>query len=141
LSDQNRNSTPASLPPDAAARLFALSHDLMGAIDRSGRLVWTNAAWEETLGWTPEELAEINYLELVHPDDHEQLLVAHSALVGGAPEWPPTELRVRARERRCDALVAAGRAEAAVGDLQHLVEFVRDENDAEALCRHAAECL
>ena len=32
-----------------------------------------------------------------------------------------TELHVRARERRCDALLAAGRAEAAVGDLQHLV--------------------
>ena len=32
-----------------------------------------------------------------------------------------TELHVRARERRCDALLAAGRAAAAVGDLQHLV--------------------
>jgi DNA-binding SARP family transcriptional activator len=32
-----------------------------------------------------------------------------------------TELHVRARERRCDALLAAGRAEAAVSDLQHLV--------------------
>ncbi|SFF65378.1 AfsR/SARP family transcriptional regulator [Blastococcus tunisiensis] len=32
-----------------------------------------------------------------------------------------TELHVRARERRCDALLAAGRAEAAVPDLQRLV--------------------
>ncbi|WP_166521297.1 BTAD domain-containing putative transcriptional regulator [Modestobacter roseus] len=32
-----------------------------------------------------------------------------------------TELRVRARERRCDALVAVGRPEAAVADLQQLV--------------------
>ncbi|WP_164704304.1 AfsR/SARP family transcriptional regulator [Blastococcus litoris] len=32
-----------------------------------------------------------------------------------------TELHVRARERRCDALLAAGRAEAAVTDLQRLV--------------------
>ncbi|MGZ4547404.1 MAG: BTAD domain-containing putative transcriptional regulator [Blastococcus sp.] len=31
------------------------------------------------------------------------------------------ELRVRARERRCDALLAMGRPEAAVPDLQHLV--------------------
>ncbi|HEX2074932.1 MAG TPA: BTAD domain-containing putative transcriptional regulator [Geodermatophilus sp.] len=31
------------------------------------------------------------------------------------------ELRVRARERRCDALLAVGRADAAVSDLQHLV--------------------
>ena len=32
-----------------------------------------------------------------------------------------TELHVRARERRCDALLAVGRPEAAVTDLQHLV--------------------
>jgi DNA-binding SARP family transcriptional activator len=32
-----------------------------------------------------------------------------------------TELRVRARERRCDALLAVGRADAAATDLQHLV--------------------
>ncbi|NEK58947.1 AAA family ATPase [Geodermatophilus sabuli] len=32
-----------------------------------------------------------------------------------------TELQVRARERRCDALLAMGRADAAVTDLQHLV--------------------
>ena len=32
-----------------------------------------------------------------------------------------TELQVRARERRCDALLALGRPEAAVPDLQHLV--------------------
>jgi DNA-binding SARP family transcriptional activator len=32
-----------------------------------------------------------------------------------------TELHVRARERRCDALLAVGRADAAVTDLQHLV--------------------
>jgi DNA-binding SARP family transcriptional activator len=31
------------------------------------------------------------------------------------------ELKIRARERRCDALLAVGRADAAVGDLQHLV--------------------
>ncbi|TFV87175.1 AfsR/SARP family transcriptional regulator [Blastococcus sp. CT_GayMR16] len=32
-----------------------------------------------------------------------------------------SELQVRARERRCDALLAVGRADAAVTDLQHLV--------------------
>ncbi|MFW3169790.1 BTAD domain-containing putative transcriptional regulator [Geodermatophilus sp. CPCC 206100] len=32
-----------------------------------------------------------------------------------------TELHVRARERRCDALLAVGRADSAVADLQHLV--------------------
>ena len=54
---------------------------------------------------------------------------------GAASRWPSsatcrragtdrlrlTELHVRARERRCDALLGVGRADAAVTDLQHLV--------------------
>jgi PAS domain S-box-containing protein len=80
-----------------AERFVAISHDLMCACEVHGQIVWSNPAWGRQLGWSAEELETKNYLELVHPDDHEGLLVAHSALVGGAPEWPPTELRVLAR--------------------------------------------
>jgi PAS domain S-box-containing protein len=79
-----------------AERFVAISHDLMCACEVHGQIVWSNPAWRH-LGWSADELETKNYLELVHPDDHEGLLVAHSALVGGAPEWPPTELRVLAR--------------------------------------------
>ncbi|MGY1609801.1 BTAD domain-containing putative transcriptional regulator [Geodermatophilus sp. SYSU D00700] len=41
---------------------------------------------------------------------------------GAADRHRLTELHVRARERRCDALLATGRADAAVTDLQRLVE-------------------
>ena len=39
--------------PASAGRLFALSHDLMGALDREGRRVWANPAWEVVLGRDP----------------------------------------------------------------------------------------
>jgi PAS domain S-box-containing protein len=67
----------------------------MGAIDRTGRLVWTNPAWESVLGWTAETLGETAYLDLVHPDDRGRIQVAESALRRGAAHWPDTELRVR----------------------------------------------
>jgi PAS domain S-box-containing protein len=70
----------------------------MGAIGRDGRFVWTNPAWQDTLGWSPEELAQVNYLELVHPDDRTRISIAEAALTGGAPHWPDTELRVRHRD-------------------------------------------
>jgi PAS domain S-box-containing protein len=85
-------------PETRAERFVAISHDLMCACEVHGQIVWSNPAWGRQLGWDGDELVTKNYLELVHPDDHEGLLVAHSALVGGAPEWPPTELRVRARD-------------------------------------------
>jgi PAS domain S-box-containing protein len=80
----------------------------MGAIDRHGRLVWTNPAWETTLGWTSDELAEMNYLELVHPDDRNRVEVAQAALSHGAPHWPDTELRVRHRGGRHHWILFSG---------------------------------
>jgi PAS domain S-box-containing protein len=71
----------------------------MGAIDWNGRFVWTNPAWEDVLGWTPDALAEIRYLELVHPDDRERIAAAEGELVAGAvAHWPDTGLRVRHRD-------------------------------------------
>ena len=70
----------------------------MCACEVHGLIVWANPAWERLLGWTSADLDGRNYLELVHEDDHEGLLAAHAALVGGAKEWPATELRVRARD-------------------------------------------
>ncbi|TQN38152.1 transcriptional regulator [Blastococcus colisei] len=63
------------------------------------------ALLDEALGlWRGEPLAELGDLPAAATD-----------------RLRLTELHVRARERRCDALLAAGRAEAAVTDLQHLV--------------------
>ncbi|MCZ2858600.1 AfsR/SARP family transcriptional regulator [Blastococcus sp. VKM Ac-2987] len=63
------------------------------------------ALLEEALGlWRGEPLAELGDLPAAASD-----------------RLRLTELQVRARERRCDALLAVGRPEAAVPDLQHLV--------------------
>jgi DNA-binding SARP family transcriptional activator len=63
------------------------------------------ALLDESLGlWRGEPLAELGDLPSAATD--------RLGLV---------ELHVRARERRCDALLAVGRPEAAIGDLQHLV--------------------
>ena len=71
----------------------------MGAIDRDGRFVWANPAWEHVLGWTSDELAAMRYLELVHPQDRERIEAAEGVLVAGAAlRWPDTELRVRHRD-------------------------------------------
>jgi PAS domain S-box-containing protein len=87
-----------TLPASSAARLVALSHDLMGAIDREGRLAWTNPAWQRVLGWTATELVGRSYAELIHPEDREQAAAAATALAGGEPSWPDTDVRVRARD-------------------------------------------
>jgi PAS domain S-box-containing protein len=57
---------------DAAFNLttfFEVSHDLLCIRDREGRFVRVNKAWEEVLGYAPEELQGRLLLSLVHPDD------------------------------------------------------------------------
>jgi PAS domain S-box-containing protein len=81
--------------PASAGRLFALSHDLMGALDLEGRLVWANPAWEVVLGRDPAELTGTSYLELVHPDDRERALAVQGELGAGRTQRPELEVRLR----------------------------------------------
>ena len=81
--------------PANASRLFALSHDLMGALDVEGRLVWTNPAWEHVLGRPSAELAGTPYLELLHPDDRERALTVQAELAAGRTQRPELEVRLR----------------------------------------------
>jgi PAS domain S-box-containing protein len=81
--------------PASAGRLFALSHDLMGALDLQGRLVWANPAWELVLGRDPAELAGSPYLDLLHPDDRDRALAVQRELAAGRTERPELEVRLR----------------------------------------------
>jgi PAS domain S-box-containing protein len=81
--------------PASAGRLFALSHDLMGALDLEGRIVWANPAWEVVLGRDPEDLAGTSYLELLHPDDRERALAVQAELGAGRTVRPELEVRLR----------------------------------------------
>ena len=90
MDGQGYEQTPAS-----ASRLCALSHDLMGALDVEGRLVWTNPAWEHVLGRPSAELAGTPYLELVHPDDRERALAVQADLAAGRTTRPELGVRLQ----------------------------------------------
>ena len=51
------------------ARLFEMTSDLLATLSLDGRFTLLNPAWEQLLGWTPEELQSQPMQELVHPDD------------------------------------------------------------------------
>jgi PAS domain S-box-containing protein len=95
--------TSAAIPPftltggtPLAERLATLTHDLLGAIDADGRLVWTNPAWQLVLGWSEDELRAASYHGLVHPDDLPRVQAAErDVLTARAGARPETELRLR----------------------------------------------
>lgn len=50
-------------------RFFSLSLQLLLIAELDGRIRRCNPAWQEQLGWSPDELIGRSFLELVHPDD------------------------------------------------------------------------
>jgi diguanylate cyclase (GGDEF)-like protein/PAS domain S-box-containing protein len=55
---------------------FELSGDMLGVADFDGNFVDIGGRWEETLGWTREELMARPFLHLVHPEDRESTFAA-----------------------------------------------------------------
>jgi diguanylate cyclase (GGDEF)-like protein/PAS domain S-box-containing protein len=54
-----------------ARRFFDLSHDMLCTANLDGYFVEVNSAWER-LGYTPEEMRSLPFIERVHPDDRER---------------------------------------------------------------------
>lgn len=63
---------------------FKLSIDLMCIADVNGRFHRLNPAWEKTLGYSLGEMLNLNFLDLVHPEDLQTTLDALSILKGQA---------------------------------------------------------
>lgn len=63
---------------------FAVSRDMLSFAGYDGYFKRLNPAWEETLGYTAEELMSRPHLEFVHPDDREATMRQAAAVAGGA---------------------------------------------------------
>ena len=59
--------------------------DLIGVMTASGLFESTNPAWFATLGYTAEEIETRQFMEFVHPDDHERTMGAFLTLQRGEP--------------------------------------------------------
>lgn len=64
------------------SRIFELSIDMICVANFDGYFTQLNSAWEETLGFTIEELTSKPYLDFVHPDDLENTTKAAENLKG-----------------------------------------------------------
>ncbi len=84
-----------------AERLFALSHDLLGAADARGRLRWVNAAWQRTMGWSEDELYTRPYLDFIHPEDRQRV-AAFAERMAATPPGEGHTIEARARTHAGD---------------------------------------
>jgi PAS domain S-box-containing protein len=64
-------------------RFFNLSLDLLTILDTGGHLTQTNPAWEDVLGFTPEELQGKPVWDLIDTEDHERARKNHERILAG----------------------------------------------------------
>ncbi|WP_245410999.1 hybrid sensor histidine kinase/response regulator [Microvirga flavescens] len=73
--------------------LWRVSRDLFCVFDENSIYLSVNPAWTEVLGYEPEELLGLSYLNLSHPDDVPRLIKAFDVLVHDGIVY--IDLRVR----------------------------------------------
>jgi PAS domain S-box-containing protein len=47
--------------------LFENATDLIQSIDKKGNFVYVNKSWKEKLGYTDEEINQLNFIDIIHP--------------------------------------------------------------------------
>jgi PAS domain S-box-containing protein len=66
---------------DQSTDLFSIS-----TLEEGGKLVWVNEAWSKSLGYTREEILEMGWEALVHPEDLERSRLAEATAWSGIVE-------------------------------------------------------
>jgi len=66
-------------------RFFALSMDMLAIVHLNGSFQRVNPAFQETLGFSEEELLAMTLFDLVHPEDLDNTLNGYKKLAAGEP--------------------------------------------------------
>lgn len=68
---------------DEREAFFEVSSDLLATATTDGRFIRLNRTWEQTFGYTIEEMCSRPYADFVHPDDRAATAAAKTTLANG----------------------------------------------------------
>src|SRR5205807_602553 len=75
--------------------LLLNSSDVIAVLGADGKVLYTSPSTEPQLGYSPEEITEMDVFELVHPDDLERAGAILLELIDSDGPSDPIEMRVR----------------------------------------------
>lgn len=79
-------------------RFFCLPTDIFCLIDLEGKIQWINSAMEKSLGYSSEEMKNVDFFSLLHPDDRIDAL----GLIDNVTKsqiTPPIEVRISLKNK------------------------------------------
>ena len=59
------------------------ANDLIQSVDVDGRLLYANRAWRETLGYAQEEISELSFLDIIHPESQAHCMEIFQQVISG----------------------------------------------------------
>jgi PAS domain S-box-containing protein len=95
-----RQPSPHTPPASEAERLAQHGSVLLASADADLRFVLLTGAWEHVLGWRPEELAGSSVIDLLHPEERRELVLAFAAARDADPAELNFDCRVATRDGR-----------------------------------------
>jgi len=63
--------------------LLENADDIVQSVSPDGRFLYVNRAWRETLGYTPEESAQLSLLDIIHPDSQPHCISLFERVIAG----------------------------------------------------------
>ncbi len=63
--------------------LFENANDLIQSVDPSGRFLYVNRTWRETLGYSEAEMANMNVFDIIHPEFKQHCLQRFYRVLSG----------------------------------------------------------
>jgi diguanylate cyclase (GGDEF)-like protein/PAS domain S-box-containing protein len=81
------------------------AYDLIDILSAEGKVLYANATWRQTLGYTPAEVAGLFLWDVVHPEDLPQAREGIRRLLSGEP---PNRFEVRFRRKDGSAVYLEG---------------------------------
>ncbi len=63
--------------------LFENANDMIQAVNADGHFLYVNRAWKERLGYSDTEIAQLRFLDIVHPDNRQEGLEESRRLLQG----------------------------------------------------------
>lgn len=63
--------------------LFENASDLIQSVAVDGKILYVNTAWRERLGYSEEEVAQLNLFDIIHPDCKEEVISSLKRVMAG----------------------------------------------------------
>ncbi len=59
------------------------AHDMVQSVGSDGRIVYVNSSWRKIMGYSEDEIAQLNLMQVIHPDSQAHCMAVFEQILSG----------------------------------------------------------